>query len=234
MTTVDSQVTASGRFLPKAGALAGLVFFLLYFVATAMLLGPISQTDSQATVAKTFNDQADNIDVAASLVVLSIPFLLCFVVTLRATLMRAEGGAGHISALAGASATGGAALLIAGAALMGGTSFLAEYAPADAAIAAFSHSAAEACIFYSLVFFGVVALATAVITIRHGALPKWFGWLAAVLGLAMVLGSAGSPLVRSLAFLAAMSMNVFFLVGSFVVFSRAGGTSGKDLLPKEI
>lgn len=206
------------RGVQRAGALAGLVFILLYFAATAMLLGPISQTDSLATAAHTFRDQADNIDVAATLVLLSIPFLLCFAVVLRAKLTQAEGGAGHISAIAASSAVAGGTLLLAGAALMGGTAFLAESSQVDGATVAFAHSVAEACVFYADVFFGSAALAVSVISLRHRALPKWFGWLAAVLGTFMVAGSAASPLLRDLAFLAGVSMNVFFLATSFVLW----------------
>lgn len=204
------------------GALAGAGFIGLYFFSTVTLLGPINQTDSLITAGKKFNEQADNVDVGAALMVFAIPFLMCFAATFYAQLASGERGMGSISALTLIAATGGGALLLAGAATMGGVAFLAEYAPVGGATAAVSHSIAEALIFYSLTFFGVMALAGSVITLRQGGYPRWFGWLQAVLGIGMLLGSAGSPLVRPLAFIAGMSMLLFFLVGSFAVWRRAG------------
>jgi hypothetical protein len=205
----------------KLGGVCGAVFTVLYFLGTGLLAGPISQDDSLKTVEKTFHEQAHSFDVGASLLLVSIPLLLFFVQALRSVLTRAEGSAGTTSSLALMGATGGAATTLVGAALMGGTAFLAEAASVDGQIGAFSHSAAEACIFYAMVLFGVVALATALGTFRHDAFPRWFGWAAAVLGVGMVVGSAGSPLIRSLALLAGLSTYLFFLIGSFAVWKSS-------------
>jgi hypothetical protein len=208
----------------KLVGVCGFVFTISYYVGTVLLVGPITQDDSLETARKTFNEQANNFDVGAFLLVLSIPFLLFFAQSLRSDLARAEGAAGTTSSLVLVGAAAGAATTLAGAAVMGGTSFLAEVSTVDGRTAAFSHSAAEACIFYGMVFFGVVALTTALITLRHAALPRWFGWVALVLGVAMVVGSAGSPLIRSLALLAGLPTYLFFLIASFVVWRFGGGS----------
>jgi Domain of unknown function (DUF4386) len=210
------------RSWAKLAGGCGLVFTVLYYVGTVLLVGPITQDDSLEKAGKTFNEQADNFDVGASLLLLSIPFLLFFAQSLRSILARAEGAAGTTSTLVLVGAAAGAATTLAGAAIMGGTSFLAEAATVDGRTAAFSHSAAEACIFYGMVFFGVVALTTAMITLRHQALPRWFGWVTLVLGIAMVVGSAGSPLIRSLGLLAGLPTFFFFLIASVVVWRISG------------
>jgi hypothetical protein len=207
----------------KLAGVCGFVFTIFYYVGTALLVGPITQDDSLETARKTFNEQADNFDIGAFLLLLSIPFLLFFAQSLRSTLARAEGAGGTMSSLVLVGAAAGAATTLACAAIMGGTSFLAEAATVDGRTAAFSHSAAEACIFYGMVFFGVVALTTALITFRHAAFPRWFGWAAVVLGVAMVVGSAGSPLIRSLALLAGLPTYLFFLIASFVVWRFGDG-----------
>lgn len=212
----------SDRSTSRLAGVAGAIFTILYFVSNALIAGAFGQTASLEKAQQTFNEQADNFDVAASLLLLGIPFLLFFALTLRSTLTRAEGAAGTTASLALVGAAAGAAVSLVGAALMGGTSFLAETATVDGQTAAFVHSAAEACIFYAMVFFGVLALTTASITIRYQAFPKWFGWVATVLGLGMVIGSAGSPLIRSLALLAGLSTYLFFLIGSFVVWKFGG------------
>ena len=206
---------------PSTGRLAGAsgaIFAVLYFLGSGFIAGPLNQTDSLDKAQRTFNEQADNFDLGSSLLLLSIPFLIFFAHALRSRLARAEGAAGTTASLALVGAAGGGALTLAGAALTGGASFLAENATVDGRTAAFAHSAAEACIFYGIVFFGVMALATAWVTFRFEALPKWFGWLAAVLGFGMIAGSAGSPLIRPLALLAGVSAYLFFLIGAFVVW----------------
>lgn len=95
MTTTEQQApaalhsratTATPGVSARTGGVAGLAFFLLYFVSSGMLLGPISQTDSVQKVQTTFADQADTIDVACALLVLSIPLLLVFALALQAAL----------------------------------------------------------------------------------------------------------------------------------------------------
>ncbi len=210
------------RSWAKVAGGCGFVFTVLYYAGTVLLVGPITQDDSLEKARTTFNEQAGNFDTGASLLLLSIPFLLFFAQYLRSILARAEGAAGTTSTLVLVGAAAGAATTLAGAAVMGGTSFLAEAATVDGRTAAFSHSAAEACIFYGMVFFGVVALATAMITLRHQGLPRWFGRVAVVLGIAMVVGSAGSPLIRSLALLAGLPTYLFFLIASVVVWRTSG------------
>src|SRR6478735_7975352 len=132
------------RSWAKLAGGCGLVFTVLYYVGTVLLVGPITQDDSLEKAGKTFNEQADNFDVGATLLLLSIPFLLFFAQSLRSILARAEGAAGTTSTLVLVGAAAGAATTIAGAAIMGGTSFLAEAATVDGRTAAFAHSAAEA------------------------------------------------------------------------------------------
>lgn len=126
-----------------------------------------------------------------------------------------------VQALVVPTAVAAAALTLAGATLMGGTSFLAETATVDGQTAAFAHSAAEASLFYAMTLFGTLALSVAASS--AGRLPKWYRITATLLGLGMIAGSAGSPLVRGLAFLAGMSTYVFFLVTSVMLMRRGRG-----------
>ena len=210
------------------GAACGAVFIVLYFYSTATLLGPINQTDSLARAGKTFNDQADTFDVACALLVLSVPFLMLFVVTLYSVLVRSEGVGGPYSSLSLAAAAAGGAGLLAGSAVTGGVSFLAESATVGGSTAATAHSVSEALIFYSLTFFGVLALAVSLVTLRHGAFAPWFGRLAGVLGVLMIVGSAGSPIIRELAFVAGMAVLLFFVVGSVALARDPGEVRPRD------
>jgi hypothetical protein len=215
------------RRAQRLGPASGVIFIVLYFVSTAILVGSITQSDSLSKVRRIFNDQADSLDVGSALLALSIPFLLYFAVTLYSVLAAAEGGDRRWTVLSIVGATGGGAGLLASGAVSGGVSFLAESATVDGATAATAHSISEALIFYSLTFFGVMALATSRVALGHGALPRWFGWLAAVLGICMIVGSAGSPIVRPLALLANLAMWLYFLTGSIAVW-RAPASPGQE------
>jgi len=209
----------SERSTRRVGASAGVVFTLLYSVGSGLLVGPINQSDSLATAARKFNEQTHSYNVAATLLIIGVPFSLLFAASLRAVLGRAEGGERQLSSLTLAGAAASGAVLLAGTALMGGTAYLAHYTPVDGATAAFAHSACEACVYYSVVFLGVAALVTGWITIHHAAFPRWFGWLVAVLGMAMIVGSAGFPQIRPLALLANIATVLFILSTSVVIWT---------------
>jgi hypothetical protein len=82
------------RSARRVGASAGVVFTLLYAVGSGLLVGPINQSDSLATAGRKFNEQINSYNVAATLLIIGVPFLLLFAASLRAVLGRAEGGSG--------------------------------------------------------------------------------------------------------------------------------------------
>jgi ABC-type branched-subunit amino acid transport system permease subunit len=88
-------------------------------------------------------------------------------------------------------------------------------------------------VYYSVVFLGVAALATGWITIHHAAFPHWFGWLAAVLGTAMIVGSAGFPQIRPLALLANIA-TVLFILSTSVVMWTSNPAHEPTPLPEQI
>ena len=218
MTVLDSTLQDSAMLgrQRRLGGVAGLAFFALYFFGVGILAGPINQTDSLAKVQRTFADQADNIDVGCALLLLSAPLLLLCAGALRdAAAGPLERG---LAALIVPTAVAAAALTLAGAAVMGGTSFLAESATVDGRTAAFAHSAAEAMLFYAITLFGTLALCTAASSARR--LPKWYRRTATALGLGMIVGSVGSPLLRELGLLAGLSSYLFFLVTGVMLLLR--------------
>lgn len=224
MTTLDRsteipQDTEAKPVSRRLGGVAGLTFLALYFVSAAILAGAYGQTDSLETVQRVFAEQADTIDIACALLLLATPLLLVFATALRdaASTVRDRG----ISTLILPTAATAATLILVGAALMGGTSFLAESATVDGRSAAFAHSAAEASLFYAIVLFGTFALSVAASS--AGRLPTWYRITATILGAGMLIGSAASPLVRDLAFLAGMSSYIFFLVTGVMMLLRDRG-----------
>lgn len=220
--TVPTVVKADGtaRVPRRLAGVAGLVFFALYFVSSAILAGMFGQTESLAVVQRTFAEQADGADVACALVLIGTPLLLLVATALRDALGASDRG---VAALVVPGAVGFAALTLANAALMGGTAFLAESSTVDGSTAAFAHSAGEALLFYADVLLGTVALAVAAAS--AGRLPRWYRIAATVLGVGMVVGSAASPLLRDLAFMAGMSTYAFLIATSVVLLRRPSTTA---------
>lgn len=224
MTTLDHssqilQADGAQQVSRRIKGAAGLTFLALYFVSAAILAGAYGQTDSLEEVQRVFAEQADTIDIACALLLLSTPLLLVFVTALRDTASTASDRG--VAALVLPSAVAAAVLILVGAALMGGTSFLAETAAVDGRTAAFAHSAAEASLFYAIVFFGTLALSVAASS--AGRLPAWYRITATVLGTGMLIGSAASPIVREMAFLAGMFSYMFFLVTSVTMLLGGRG-----------
>ena len=151
-----------------------------------------------------FADEVDQYELAMTMSAVSAVFLLFFAGSLRNVLARSEGNEARLAGVAQGAAIGGVVLVGAGMSAIGGTAWLAEYSAPSAPVAAFAHAAAESAFFYSLVFFGVVALATGIVALRHGALPGWFGWFALALGMGMIVGGAGAPVVHDLGLLGGM------------------------------
>jgi hypothetical protein len=104
---------------------------------------------------------------------------------------------------------------------MRGVTLRIDQATSTPDIAAFSHASAAELFFYASIFFAVEALAASCATLRGDTLPRWFGWLALILGAAMVLGAAGAAFGSALAFIGSMALLAFHIVGSIVVWRAA-------------
>jgi hypothetical protein len=211
----------SDRVGVRLGALAGIPFIILAFVANAMLVGSLTQSDTAERVVKVFADEVDQYELAMTMSAVSAVFLLFFAGSLRTVLARSEGNEARLAGVAQGAAIAGVVLVGAGMSAIGGAAWLAEYSAPSAPVAAFAHAAAESTLFYSFVFFGVVALATGIVALRHDALPGWFGWLALALGMGMIVGGAGAPMIHSLGLLGGICFPVFFLITPILVWRRA-------------
>jgi hypothetical protein len=73
------------------------------------------------------------------------------------------------------------------------------------------------------VFAGISALATFVVSTRHGGLPAWAGWLSGLLGLMMLAGSYDVTLAEGAGLLGLLGMALFFVLISLVLVMRVRG-----------
>ena len=175
MATVDWNVRAP---------LSGLAFVVLAVVGNALQGStPALHGDADA-VADFYNDKATVIAIGMMLSLISIFFLAWFVAALRRQLRLSEGADGWITPLAAGGGVATFTLLAAGFALNSAGALRArESGIAPDVSAVFYDSSLALTGLAASVAMAVLLAGTAVITLQFDALPRWFGWLSAVLAL---------------------------------------------------
>ena len=164
--------------------LSGLAFAVLAIVGNALQGStPALHGDADA-VADFYNDKATAIAIGMMLSLISIFFLAWFVAALRRHLRLSEGADGWITPLAAGGGVATLTLLAAGFALNSAGALRArESGIAPDVAAVFYDSSLAMTGLAASVAMAVLLAATAVITLQFGALPRWFGWVSAVLAL---------------------------------------------------
>jgi hypothetical protein len=193
----------SDRLWDQMGAVCGILYVVLIMVGNS-IGGPTST-------------------VALVVMFLAFTVFLFFLGSLWATLRRAEGGSGWLST----TALGGGLVAIA-VKLVGDAPLLAARYRAgeglDPQLARALQDMYDAS--FGLHFFPLAVLlaASAIVAIRSGGLPRWLGWAAAVISVALIAGAAvGSADFQSewagLPFLLFM---LWVIAASVVLIRRAG------------
>jgi len=208
----------------KLGAAAGLFFAICIFMGNGLLVGDSSTSDPAEKLLTALSD-TDQINLGVAISVLAVGFLVYFASTLRTVLARFEPAPGRLSSAAMGACVAAAATLTAGPGLMRTVAWRIEEDSISADIAALAHGFTATMYFTSAVFLGLAALAVAAVTIRYGALPRWFGWFSVLMGLLMIVGAVGAPLNEGLGFIAGVPLMLYFLVASIVLIGRAGAAA---------
>ena len=162
--------------------LSGLAFVVLAVVGNALQGStPALHGDADA-VADFYNNKATAIAIGMMLSLISVFFLAWFLAALRRHLRLSEGADGWISPLAGGGGVATLTLLAAGFALNSAGALRArENGIAPDVAAVFYDSSLALTGLAASVAMAVLLAATAVITLQFGGLPRWFGWVSAVL-----------------------------------------------------
>ena len=210
----------SDSLIRRFGASAGVLFAACIFFGNGNLLGDSSSVDSAASLYKVLSD-TQNISVGVFFTTIGALFAVGFALALRSVIAKGEVMPGGLSTVVLVAAATGAALTGIGPAVMRGVTLRIDDATSTPDIAAFSHASAAALFFYASIFFAIEALAASAAALRGGTLPRWFGWLAMVLGAAMIIGAAGAAFGSALAFIGSMALLLFHIVGSIVVWRAA-------------
>jgi hypothetical protein len=217
----------SNHLWQRLGAASGIVYVV---VILAPDLIPRDQSQELRMTAAEAMAQSCATITAAQLTDAIVPishilgylFFLFFLGSLWSALRRAEGGDGWLSA-----AAFGAGLVSLGIRLSSATVSLAAVHNSCAGIdpqlwQVLTNGTGGAALFLSFFPLAVLSVACAVIAIRFGALPRWLGWMSAVVAMALLAdGIAGMISAREFA-PSALLFLLWTLVTSIALMRRAG------------
>lgn len=176
--------------LERLAPLTGIGFVVLYVVGMVMVL-PDSPDfmDTPAANLKYYVQHKSDIIAGGLVLLLATALLLWFLGSVRHMLGAAEGGEHRVSAIAFGAGTVGVALFLGG--------VVAMLLPALRLDEADKLDSLTATVFTDLsnglmgiaaaLAFGVSLVAVAVVGVRHGAVPKVWAWLTALIGVVMIV-----------------------------------------------
>src|SRR5919108_2531333 len=175
-------------FAPLTG-IAAVVLFIAAFVVHDVI-GDTPDADAPALdFARYYQEEDGSIWGASILISFAIVFFFWFLGTLRAALRAAEGGLGRLATTAHAGGIATAVLAVASIGTQVSAAILvserdAPIAPQTAITYWFMGDG-----LFLGAFSGAAVLlgATGFVVLRHGALPRWFGWVTLVLALLLLV-----------------------------------------------
>jgi hypothetical protein len=191
--------------------LSGVVTVAALFAAFA-IPGETPDTDAPlAEVVSYYVKHDSDMQLAGGLIALGAVFFVFFSTNVAGLLRRAQGDAGGSSALSFA----GGILFAVGALIFAGIGFTLGNAAKDIEPASIQalHVLSEEMFFPLAAGVSVFLLGTGIATVKTGALPKWLGWVAIVLGI-IALTPFG--------FFAFMALGVWTVIVSVLLSLRAG------------
>jgi hypothetical protein len=173
------------RLAPLSGILAVALFVVAFVIG-----GEPPNVDDPANEIVSFYSENDSDQIAASIVLAyGGLFFLFFATALRNALRRAEGGDAGASTLSFA----GAILLVAGFGLWASFGFAigdaADHVDQSALLAL--HALNFSFFFVNAIGLFAFLLGSGIAIVKTGALPKWLGWVAIVLGIVALIPPIG-------------------------------------------
>jgi hypothetical protein len=207
----------SNWFPPFAG-----ILFVAFFVVVFVLIGEGQDATEKSAeeIVEHYQDNEDKEFIASISIGFAATFLLYFAGWLRRLLRDVEGPGGILSAVA----FGGGIVFSAGAAIAGGIHLaLPDLADDIDPVALQAINGID----YSMFMFfpvglGTMAIAAGISAVRHGALPKWLGWVGIV---------AGALFFTPGFFVALFAVPLWILIVSIIGISRTRSAGAAPAAP---
>ena len=189
--------------------LAGVGFVLVAILGFIVSGEPPEASKPAQEIADFYRDNDSSVTIGAALLGVAATLLVFFAGVLRRELRRAEGEGGTLSLIA----FGGAAIFAVGAGIDGTILFALAEASDDLQPAQIQTVQAvwDNDFLPMAIGLQVLFLATGLSILRHGALPKWLGWIAVILGVVAV---------TPIGFVAFMVGGIWILIVSIVLAMR--------------
>jgi hypothetical protein len=187
MTTIaETRATTSG--LDRHAPLSGVLAVICWIVATA-LLDAVESKDTAAEMLAAFEDQEGRILFGGILFLIGTALFIWFLGSLRLRLIAAEGANGRLTpvAFAGGIATATCLALLPGPVMAGAIS----HEDLDASAAAALGAVGDTFFFGAEYLLTVLLVASALVALRYGALPRWLAWVQLLLALVLLSGVIG-------------------------------------------
>lgn len=200
------------------------VAFLVVLIVGAVIAGEPPDADSDAQeIVDHYVDNKDSVQVGAALAAIAASLLVFFAGSLRAVLRAAEGPGGVLSAVAFA----GAIVVAVGAAFDSTLSFAIAEAADDVDPLAVQALQALWDWDFMPIALGtqLLLLAAGLSVLRHGALPKWLGWVAIVFGVIAI---------TPIGFVGALGAAVWIVVVSILLTLRFRAEPGPPPAPGSV
>jgi hypothetical protein len=178
----------SDQLWSRLGAASGILYVVLLLVGSSITGGGVEATTAEAT-ARGFAEAAINPTLAVGFFLEIVAFLcfLFFLGSLWSALRRAEGDTGWLSMVAFGGGLMSLTIKLASLASLGAAYHANE--GLDPQLAQTLQDMAEVSFFISFFPLVVMLLASAIVAIRYGALPRWLGWTG--VGVAITLLGGG-------------------------------------------
>jgi len=160
-----------------------------FWVAGVIFMSTKAKGSEGPEILASYQHHSDGILVGALLWSIGVLFFIWFLGSLRSHLLAAEGGDGRLAKLAygGGLVAAAIAMLIPAADEVGAL----NKDHIDASGAAVLHHFSDAFFIATEYTLPILFVATAIVALRHAALPKWLAWLSVLIGVVLLIGPIG-------------------------------------------
>ena len=209
------MATAPPRRWERLAPLTGVAAVVLWIVGTFLLENTDRPDEDAGANFRTWVEENDTELITGAIVFgFGVLFFLWFLGSLRATLFAAEGGSGRVTTIGFASGVATAISML---------FTVLPHGQAAFDIDSVSETSAAALVHMGDAFFGGVelfaipmTLATGLVILRYGSLPRWLAWFSLVLALILVIIPIGWLGVL-------IGLPLWVLVTSVVLWKQAAG-----------
>jgi hypothetical protein len=165
------------------------VFAVVFWVLGVILVSSKAKGDKGPEALASYHQHSDGILVGGLLWSIGVLLFIWFLASLRSHFLAAEGQPGRLSTLAfgGGIAAAVIAMLIPVADEVGAL----NKNDIDASGAAVLHHFSDAFFVATEYMLPVFFFSSAILALRHGALPKWLGWFSVLIGIVLLIGPIG-------------------------------------------